>query len=358
MSDRPASETETLVECQDLKVHFPVSGRLVLRAVDGVSLRVQAKEIVGLVGESGSGKTTLGQTLTRLLKPSAGSIRFEGRDITALKAADLKALRRRMQLVFQDPYASLHPRMRVAEILAEPFRIHRLGDRDSIEAAVAELLDQVGLDRRLGSRFPHELSGGQRQRVGIGRALALDPRFIVADEPVSALDVSVQAQILNLLRRLQRERELALLFISHDLSVVRYLCDRVLVMYLGQIVEQAPTKTLFAAPAHPYSMALMSAKGGGAGTGRQRIILSGDLPSPIKPPTGCRFQSRCWLRAKLGNPSDCERESPPLAAVGQDHLARCHFAKDLASTKGLAGLERRQRKSASETRLRQPALAG
>lgn len=345
MSDTPATKPECIIESRDLKVHFPLRGKSVVRAVDGVSLKIFAKEIVGLVGESGSGKTTLGQTLIRLLQSTSGSIHFEGHDITKLKAGELKPLRQRMQMIFQDPYSSLHPRMRVRDILAEPFLIHKKVARNELDQAVAELLAQVGLDLELGSRYPHELSGGQCQRVGIGRALALDPCFIVADEPVSALDVSVQAQILNLLRRLQKERELSLLFISHDLSVVRFLCDRVLVMYLGQIVEEAPKHKLFARPSHPYSVALMSAKAHhnaphqdathqDAKSTRisRRIILSGDLPSPINPPSGCRFHSRCWLRPKLGNPTECETLVPTPVAIESDHFSACHFTKELAAS--------------------------
>lgn len=240
-------------------------------------------------------------------------------------------------MVFQDPYSSLHPKMRIREILAEPFRIHSIAPPNGLDASVGQLMAQVGLEPGLANRYPSELSGGQRQRVGIGRALALEPRFIVADEPVSALDVSVQAQILNLLRQLQRERNLALLFISHDLSVVRFLCDRVLVMYLGQIVEEAPKETLFSNPAHPYTAALMSAKTSGTeqvGMRQDRIILRGDQPSPTSPPSGCRFRTRCWLHEKLGQPNQCSDKMPPLVKIGDGHCSACHFAQDLSDPKG------------------------
>lgn len=328
------AKSRCLVECNNLNIHYQLSKNTVLKAVDNVSLKIFPKEIVGLVGESGSGKTTLGKSLIRLLRPTSGSISFDGSDITNLSRAQLKTCRKHMQLIFQDPFSSLHPRLKIRDILAEPFLIQKQGDSKSIDEAVSELLEQVGLNQELKDRYSSELSGGQCQRVGIARALALNPQFIVADEPVSALDVSVQAQILNLIRKLQKQRELALLFISHDLTVVRFLCDRVLVMYLGQIVEEADKSRLFAKPAHPYTIALMSAKNHGraeAGSKRQRIILSGDQPSPINPPTGCRFHTRCWLRTKLGNPSKCETMEPEPVSVENNHRSRCHFAGELAN---------------------------
>jgi len=287
------------VEVTDLRKHFPVRGgvfrRVVsqVKAVDGVSLTVAPAQTLGLVGESGCGKSTLGRTILRLQEPTAGSIRFAGEDITHLTRRQLMPWRQRMQAVFQDPYGSLSPRRTVAETVREPLDVHRVGTSAERKARVAQLLDEVGLSPQTADRYPHEFSGGQRQRVGIARALALNPRFIVADEPVSALDVSVQSQVLNLIARLQRERGIAFLFISHDLAVIQHVSDRIGVMYLGKLVEVAPAADLFRNPLHPYTEALLSAVPQVDAGGRKRIVLSGDVPSPRDPPAGCPFHPRC-----------------------------------------------------------------
>ncbi len=293
------SPGDPLVEITDLRKHFPVRGgvfrRVVgqIRAVDGVSLAVGPGQTVGLVGESGCGKSTLGRTILRLQDPTSGSIRFAGEDITHLTRRQLLPWRQRMQAVFQDPYGSLSPRRTVAQTVREPLDVHRVGTPAERNARVAELLEEVGLSPRTADRYPHEFSGGQRQRVGIARALALNPRFIVADEPVSALDVSVQSQVLNLIARLQRERGIAFLFISHDLAVIQHVSDRIGVMYLGKLVEHAPAADLFRNPLHPYAEALLSAVPQVDARGRKRIVLSGDVPSPRNPPPGCPFHTRC-----------------------------------------------------------------
>jgi oligopeptide/dipeptide ABC transporter ATP-binding protein len=293
------SPGDPLVEVTDLRKHFPVRGgvfrRVVgqIKAVDGVSLAVASGETLGLVGESGCGKSTLGRTILRLQEPTSGSIRFAGEDITRLTRRQLLPWRQRMQAVFQDPYGSLSPRRTVAQTVREPLDVHRVGTPTERTARVAELLDVVGLSPQAADRYPHEFSGGQRQRVGIARALALNPRFIVADEPVSALDVSVQSQVLNLIARLQRERGIAFLFISHDLAVIQHVSDRIGVMYLGKLVELAPAAALFRQPLHPYSEALLSAVPQVDAGGRKRIVLSGDVPSPRNPPAGCPFHTRC-----------------------------------------------------------------
>ena len=294
----PASPAP-LVEVTDLRKHFPVRGgvfrRVVgqIKAVDGVSLAVAPGQTLGLVGESGCGKSTLGRTILRLQEPTSGSIRFAGDDITHLTRQQMLPRRQRMQAVFQDPYGSLSPRRTVAQTVREPLDVHRVGTTAERNARVAELLDEVGLSPQAADRYPHEFSGGQRQRVGIARALALNPRFIVADEPVSALDVSVQSQVLNLIARLQRERGIAFLFISHDLAVIQHVSDRIGVMYVGKLVELAPAAALFRQPLHPYTEALLSAVPQVEAGGRKRIVLSGDVPSPRNPPPGCPFHTRC-----------------------------------------------------------------
>ena len=319
-----------LVEAVGLQKHFPVrsgafgAARGWLRAVDGVSFGVAAGETLALVGESGSGKSTTGRLLLRLTEPSAGQIRFDGRDLLAMKPAELKAVRREMQIVFQDPGASVNQRMTVGAIVGEPLAIHGIGDGASRRTRVLDLLARVGLDPGHATRHPHALSGGQRQRVAIARALAINARFVVCDEPVSALDVSVQAQIVNLMQDLQREFGLAYLFISHNLAVVRHIADRVAVMYLGRIVEIADTARLYAAPRHPYTQALLSAVPVADPQARRaRIALSGDIPSPIDPPAGCRFHTRCAHAVAA-----CRTQDPPLRRVGPGQSAACHLVPE------------------------------
>jgi peptide/nickel transport system ATP-binding protein len=324
--------TGPLLEVRELKTHFPVHGGLLgrvrgaVKAVDGVGFDVRRGETLGLVGESGCGKSTLGRTLLRLVEPTAGSIRFEGRELTGLSQRELRPLRRRMQLVFQDPYASLNPRMTVREILGEPFAIHGLARGREREVKVAELLDLMGLPREALGRYPHEFSGGQRQRIGIARAIALRPDLVVADEPISALDVSIQAQIVNLLVDLQRELGLTYVFIAHDLKIVEYVSTRVAVMYLGRIVELADAAALYGRPRHPYTQALLSAVPvAEPERKRRRIILQGDVPSPLAPPPGCTFHPRCAYATER-----CRRETPPLYEVGQGHTAACFRVEEEA----------------------------
>ncbi len=304
-----------LVELAGLTKHFPVRGKLV-RAVTEVTLDIREGETLGLVGESGSGKSTLGRTLVRLLDPTAGTIAFAGRDISALGQRALRPLRKQMQMIFQDPYASLDPRMTIGQAIAEPLEIHRL------DKSIGELLHKVGLREDVAARYPHEMSGGQRQRVGIARALAVGPRFIVCDEPISALDVSIQAQIVNLLQDLQAAEALTYLFISHDLKIVEHLCDRVAVMYLGRIVELAEATELYGAPQHPYTQALLASVPR-IGAKRARIVLQGDVPSPIDPPAGCAFHPRCPVKDK---PKACFSEIPRLRTLGNGTRAACHVA--------------------------------
>jgi oligopeptide transport system ATP-binding protein len=325
-----------LVEVRGLGKTFPVGGlfargRRMVRAVDDVSFDIGRGEVLGLVGESGSGKTTVGRTVLRLLEPSGGSIRFDGQDITHLSRRALRPVRRHMQLVFQDPFASLNPRMSVERILAGPLIVHRPDlDRAARRALVEDMLRLVGLFPAAADRFPHEFSGGQRQRIGIARALMLHPALLVADEPVSALDVSVQAQVVNLLLDLRERLDLAILFIAHDLAVIGTVADRVAVMYLGRIVELAPTAELFLAPRHPYTEALFSAVPQVEATSRRaRIILSGDLPSPLAPPSGCAFRSRC----RYALPA-CAAAVPPLRAVAAVHWTAC-IRDDLALSPAL-----------------------
>ena len=318
--------TGPLVDIQNLVKHYP--GRPPVRAVDGVSLTIAPGQTLGLVGESGSGKSTVGRTILRLQEPTSGRVVFDGEDVFALATGPLRALRRRMQIVFQDPYSSLNPRMTVARTLREPLEIHRLAAPAQMEARVTALLEEVGLDPAFAGRYPHELSGGQRQRVGIARALSVEPRFIVCDEPVSALDVSVQAQVLNLLADLQKKRSLTYLFIAHDLAVVRHIADQVAVMYLGRIVERAPAAAIYAAPRHPYTRALLSAvPEPNPRSTRERIVLSGDMPSPAHPPAGCPFHPRCPHPKKNDR---CRTETPALRVTseGSAHVAACHFAEE------------------------------
>ncbi|WP_241083358.1 ABC transporter ATP-binding protein [Achromobacter xylosoxidans] len=320
-SPQPARAAEPLVRIEDLKVHFPTSQACnapVVRAVDGVSFDVPRNTIVGLVGESGSGKTTTGRALLRLFAPTAGRLLFDGQDITKLSEKEMLPWRRRMQIVFQDPYASLNPRMTVAEILGEALDTHKLAQHRR-EARIGELLERVGLNADHRRRYPHEFSGGQRQRIGIARALAVEPDFIVADEPVSALDVSVQAQVLNLLQDLQRDLGLTMLFVAHDLAVVDYLCDEVVVMYLGRVMERGPTSEVYARPRHPYTRALLSAAPvPDPRAPRSRILLKGDIPSPVNPPSGCVFRTRCPHAIDA-----CATIEARDVSVGPGHFAAC-----------------------------------
>jgi len=322
-----------LVQVEGLVKRFPGArsllglGRVrrIVRAVDGVSFAIAAGQTLGLVGESGCGKTTVGRTILRLIEPDAGRVTLDGADVLGLGARELRALRRRMQIVFQDPYGSLNPRMTVQQTLAEPLAIHRLAARPEAERRISSLLEEVGLDPAFARAYPHELSGGQRQRVGIARALSVEPQFLVLDEPVSALDVSVQAQVLNLLAELQRKRRLTYLFIAHDLAVVKHIADHVAVMYLGKIVERAPATVLYAGPRHPYTTSLLSAVPvPDPKAQRQRIVLQGDVPSPATPPPGCPFHPRCPHPKKS---SRCGIEPPALREVAPGQFAACHFAE-------------------------------
>ncbi|TAM62046.1 dipeptide ABC transporter ATP-binding protein [bacterium] len=324
--------SENLIEVSHLKKYFPIHAGLFSRhvgdvkAVEDVSFTIRKGETLGLVGESGSGKTTTGRLLLRLIEATAGEVKFEGNDVLKMSRTELRRLRKEMQIIFQDPYASLNPRMTVGDIIGEPLAIHKLASGKELERRVQELLRLVGLQPYHANRYPHEFSGGQRQRVGVARALAVDPKFIVADEPVSALDVSIQAQVVNLLQDLQQQLGLTYLFIAHDLSVVRHISTRVAVMYLGNIVEIADRDELYDRPLHPYTQALLSAipiPDPDLEARRKRIILTGDIPSPVNPPSGCRFHTRCPIAFDR-----CRVEVPQLKDYGNGHFAACHWVEE------------------------------
>ena len=325
------AEKEVLLEIKSLKKYFPVKrdilqkltrkNQKVVKAVDDVNFKVYKGETLALVGESGCGKSTTGRSLLRLIEPTAGNVYFEGKDIVTYSKQELKNIKKDMQIVFQDPFASLHPRMTVEEIIAEPLSIHKVGSREERRKKVEYLIEKVGLSPQMKKRYPHEFSGGQRQRIGIAKALALNPKFIICDEPVSALDVSVQAQVINLFKELQRQFSLTYLFISHDLSVVKHVSDRVGVMYLGKIVEIANTEDLFSRPAHPYTQALLSARPVIDEKNRmERIVLEGELPTPLNPPSGCRFHTRCPFKMEK-----CMQVEPTVKDLGTNHQVACHL---------------------------------
>ncbi|HEY3367677.1 MAG TPA: ABC transporter ATP-binding protein [Symbiobacteriaceae bacterium] len=318
-----AAGGEPLLQVKDLKKFFHVGPNRVLKAVDNVSFTIRKGEVMGLVGESGCGKSTTGRTIIGLYEPTGGTIRFNGKDATRLNPVEAKAFTRQMQMIFQDPYASLNPRMTVGDIIGEAIDIHGLATGKERLDQICELLHTVGMNREHAGRFPHEFSGGQRQRIGIARALAVDPQFIIADEPISALDVSIQAQVVNLMERLRAERGLTYLFIAHDLSMVKHISDKVGVMYLGKLVETAPSGELYANPLHPYTEALLSAipiPDPDVERARRRIVLEGDVPSPVNPPAGCRFKTRCPKAMEI-----CGQEDPKLKEVGTGHHVACHL---------------------------------
>ena len=339
MAEVASNGDGALVEVENLRVWFPIKSGIILdrhigdiKAVDDVSFSISRGETLGLVGESGCGKSTVGRTILRLYEPTAGRIVFDGKDITTLSQNEIRPLRRRMQMVFQDPYASLNPRHSVGRIVGEPLRVHGLSGRKESSSRVRELLEIVGLPADAATRYPHEFSGGQRQRIGLARSLALNPDFIVCDEPVSALDVSIQAQIINLLENLQSDFELTYLFIAHDLAVVRHISDRIAVMYLGKIVEISAAAELYDDPLHPYTISLLSAvpiPDPVVERERETILLAGDLPSPANPPAACRFHTRC----PYVQPTLCRDEEPLLRKLAPDHVVACHWAEDIKAGK-------------------------
>src|SRR5437763_6940656 len=327
--------SKTLIDVRDLKMHFPLTQGIVrqrvigyVRAVDGISFSIERGQTLGLVGESGSGKTTIGRTIVRLYKPTSGQVLFGDTDLAKVNGEGLRQIRRRVQMVFQDPFASLNPRYTIGSLIAEPMHVYNIGSSSEIREKTAELLSVVGLRAEYIDRYPHEFSGGQRQRIAVARALAINPEFVIADEPVSALDVSVRAQVLNLLQRLQKQFNLTYLFVSHDLSVVRHVADRIAVMYLGKIVELSDRDELYATPKHPYTQALLSAvpiPDPKVEKRRQRVILSGDLPSPINIPSGCRFHTRCPMAQQI-----CREVEPAFERKeGHEHFAACHFSEEV-----------------------------
>jgi oligopeptide transport system ATP-binding protein len=331
MATKEVNQNETLLHVDDLKMHFPIYRGVfrrqvgAVRAVDGVSFDVKRGETLGLVGESGCGKSTTGRTILQLYKPTSGKVTFGGADLAKLKAEEMRLMRRKMQMIFQDPYASLNPRMTVAQLVGEPLVVHNVATPTEITKRVEHLLELVNLNPAFASRYPHEFSGGQRQRIGVARALALQPSFIVCDEPISALDVSIQAQVVNLLEELQEQFNLTYLFIAHDLSMVRHISDRVAVMYLGVIVELATRDELYAKPLHPYTQALLSAvpvPDPVADSKRKRVILQGDVPSPVNPPSGCRFRTRCPIAEAV-----CAETRPEFREIRPGHFVACFFAE-------------------------------
>ena len=352
------ARSDVLLDVRNVKTYFPIYGGILRRrvgnvyAVDDVSMAIKRGEKFGLVGESGCGKTTLGRTILRLEKATSGSVEMDGQDVMALRGKALKLMRRRMQLIFQDPYGSLNPRMPVSDIigeglLAQADKTNGWGRRDVRDKRVGDYLAAVGLRRDYSRHYAHEFSGGQRQRIGIARALSLDPEFIVCDEPVSALDVSIQSQILNLLSDLRDQFSLTYLFIAHNLSVVQYFCDRIGVMYLGKLVEVADTDALYDHPRHPYTVALLSAiPRPDPRVRKKRLVLKGDVPSPANPPSGCRFHTRCWLRERLGNPEQCATDVPSLVDMGGGQFSACHFADKVSAE---AADESAARQSAFDT---------
>jgi oligopeptide transport system ATP-binding protein len=326
-----STNNNVLLQVEDLFVHFPIYRGFIrkqvgaVHAVDGISFDIKRGETLGLVGESGSGKSTTGRAVLQLHRPTSGSVHFEGADLVALKGERLRAMRRKMQMIFQDPYASLNPRMTVGEIVGEPLLVHNVGKSKDIEARVRSLLELVKLEPAFISRYPHEFSGGQRQRIGVARALALQPSFIVCDEPISALDVSIQAQVVNLLEELQGQFNLTYLFIAHDLSMVRHISDRVAVMYLGAIMELADRDEIYLRPLHPYTQALLSAipiPDPITDAKRKRVILQGDIPSPVNPPSGCRFRTRCPIAQEV-----CAESRPEFREIQPGHFVACFFAE-------------------------------
>jgi oligopeptide transport system ATP-binding protein len=331
MATKEVNNNETLLHVDDLKMHFPIYRGVfqrqvgAVRAVDGVSFDVKRGETLGLVGESGCGKSTTGRTILQLYKPTSGSVTFDGTDLVTLKGEQMRQMRRKMQMIFQDPYASLNPRMTVAQLVGEPLMVHSVATGAEIAERVAHLLELVNLNPAFATRYPHEFSGGQRQRIGVARALALQPSFIICDEPISALDVSIQAQVVNLLEELQEQFHLTYLFIAHDLSMVKHISDRVAVMYLGVIVELATRDELYAKPLHPYTQALLSAvpiPDPVADAKRKRTILQGDVPSPANPPSGCRFRTRCPIAEAV-----CAESRPEFREIKPGHFVACFFAE-------------------------------